>query len=264
MRSTAVSVQMRATLPRARACTHGIFVSRRWRGSAPLNVGLLNAFGVLEGVAGGVRFHDEFHDEFHGGHREAACGERTSLTRSSAKAFKCQRPQQARDEVAMRHTRGRAARIRTVTTMLRMRRLHNRGHDLRGRCARACCARWPRRPERKTDRAAITPGRCARSHIDAPSLRAPCPASCLSPALFTPLTWRSPAQQVTALRRDDSTAQPLQARARAFQAYSIPLLSMRKVPRRTSASHARARSSGDLTCATRSLRRNPRPPAQSP
>ena len=191
------------------------------------------------------------------------CGERTSLTRSSAKAFKCQRPQQARDEVAMRHTRGRAARIRTVTTMLRMRRLHNRGHDLRGRCARACCARWPRRPERKTDRAALTPGRCARSHIDAPSLRAPCPASCLSPALFTPLTWRSPAQQVTALRRDDSTAQPLQARARAFQAYSIPLLSMRKVPRRTSASHARARSSGDLTCATRSLRRNPRPPAQS-
>ena len=47
MRSTAVGVRMRAALPRARACAHGIFVSRRWRGSAPLNVGLLNAFGVL-------------------------------------------------------------------------------------------------------------------------------------------------------------------------------------------------------------------------
>ena len=47
MRSTAVGVRMLAALPRARACAHGIFVSRRWRGSAPLNVGLLNAFGVL-------------------------------------------------------------------------------------------------------------------------------------------------------------------------------------------------------------------------
>jgi hypothetical protein len=47
MRSTAVGVRMRAALPRARACAHGIFVSRRWRGRAPLNVGLLNAFGVL-------------------------------------------------------------------------------------------------------------------------------------------------------------------------------------------------------------------------
>ena len=47
MRSTAVGVRMRAALPRARACAHGIFVSRRWRGSAPLNVGLFIPFGVL-------------------------------------------------------------------------------------------------------------------------------------------------------------------------------------------------------------------------
>jgi len=188
------------------------------------------------------------------------CGERTSLTRSSAKAFKCQRPQQARDEVAMRHTRGRAARIRTVTTMLRMRRLHNRGHDLRGRCARACCARWPRRPERKTDRAALTPGRRARSDIDAPNLRAPCPASCLSSALFTPLTWRSPAPQVTALRRDDSTAQQLQARA--FQAHLT--LSICARSRGAHLPATLARSSGDLTCATRSLRLSWRSPERSP
>ena len=58
MRSTAVGVRMRAALPRARACAHGIFVSRRWRGSAPLNVGLLNAFG--RPLCGGS-VHDKFH-----------------------------------------------------------------------------------------------------------------------------------------------------------------------------------------------------------
>ena len=101
MRSTAVGVRMRAALPRVRTCAHGIFVSRRWRGSAPLNVGLLNAFGVLEGVEGGVRFHDEFHDEFHGWRREGACrGRRPD-------AFKCQGVQVSKTAASAR--RGRHA-----------------------------------------------------------------------------------------------------------------------------------------------------------
>ena len=91
MRSTAVGVRMRAALPRARACAHGIFVSRRWRGSAPLNVGLLNAFG--RPLCGG-----SVHDKFHQGdlqiplvsrrvsQQAVSCDEPTAR-----RAFKCQR-----------------------------------------------------------------------------------------------------------------------------------------------------------------------------
>ena len=58
MRSTAVGVRMRAALPRVRTCAHGIFVSRRWRGSAPLNVGQLNVGLVPFMSRGSSQFHD--------------------------------------------------------------------------------------------------------------------------------------------------------------------------------------------------------------
>ena len=157
MRSTAVGVRMRAALPRVRTCAHGIFVSRRWRGSAPLNVGQLNV-GLVPFMSRGS---SQFHDEFHGWRREGACrGRRPD-------AFKCQRSTVRKSAASARlgrqapHARSCSAHSHSdhYAMYAQAGALHTSGHDLRGRCARACCARWPRRPQRKSERAALTPGR---------------------------------------------------------------------------------------------------------
>ena len=89
----------------ARARVHTWHLRRRWRGSAPLNVGLLNAFGVLEGVAGVSGFTMSFTMSFTGDTVKLRVG--TVWGANEPDAFKCQGVQVSKTAASAR--RGRHA-----------------------------------------------------------------------------------------------------------------------------------------------------------